>query len=235
MTDRPSFKARQFQAREDAILDAANRLLGEKGYDLMSLDDIASEVGIAKGSVYKHFPSKEALAAATMTRLLNRTVEEARGLPTAAPAIDRLRALLGWCLRERMAGGVPRLPSTSPGLQSSLLDHLGYLDAMEALDTMLTAWVDEARADGALRDDLPVAVVLFTISARSCARRSSSCARPANGATTRSSPSWSTPASPGSGRRRPRPLHRRASRRAARWRSSADGQPRAGRGGSIPA
>jgi len=168
MTDRPSFKARQFQAREDAILDAANRLLGEKGYDLMSLDDIAAEVGIAKGSVYKHFPSKEALAAATMTRLLNRTVEEARGLPTAAPAIDRLRALLGWCLRERMAGGVPRLPSTSPGLQSSLLDHLGYLDAMEALDTMLTAWVDEARADGALRDDLPVAVVLFTIYARSC-------------------------------------------------------------------
>lgn len=166
--DRLSFKARQFIAREDAILDAANRLLGEKGYDLMSLDDIAAAVGIAKGSVYKHFPSKEALAAATMTRLLRRTLEEARALPDGMAPLDRLRALLAWCLRERMRGGVPRLPSTSPGLQSGLMDHPGYLDAMEALDTLLTAWVDEARASGALRGDLPVAVILFTIYARSC-------------------------------------------------------------------
>jgi len=49
------FKKQQFDAREEAIIDAVNRLLSEKGYDLMTMDDVAETVGIAKGSLYKHF------------------------------------------------------------------------------------------------------------------------------------------------------------------------------------
>ena len=37
------------------------------------MDHIAADVGIAKGSLYKHFESKEALAAAVMVRLLDQT------------------------------------------------------------------------------------------------------------------------------------------------------------------
>ena len=65
---RKSFRETQFELREEAILDATNRLLGDKGYEAMSMDDIAAEVGIAKGSLYKHFESKEALAGAVMRR-----------------------------------------------------------------------------------------------------------------------------------------------------------------------
>ena len=63
---RPSFKQQQFEAREDAILDAVNLLLARKGFDLMTMDDVAAEVGIAKGSLYRHFSSKESLAAAAL-------------------------------------------------------------------------------------------------------------------------------------------------------------------------
>lgn len=167
MDDKIRFKERQFAAREDAILDAANALMARKGYELMSLDEIASVVGVAKGSLYKHFPSKEALAAATMTRLLQRTLAYATTLPPEG-ALARIRALLGWCLRERLAGAVPHLPATSHTLMSSLLDNAAYVEAISAMNELLSGWVAEAKRAGELREELPDEVVLFTVYARTC-------------------------------------------------------------------
>ena len=59
-----SFKAQMLLAREDAIIQTVNRLLSEKGFDAMTVDEVAADVGIAKASLYKHFPSKEDLAGA---------------------------------------------------------------------------------------------------------------------------------------------------------------------------
>jgi TetR/AcrR family transcriptional regulator of autoinduction and epiphytic fitness len=60
------------RVREDAIISSVNRLLADKGFDLMTVDEVAADVGIAKASLYKHFASKEALAAAAMVRVLER-------------------------------------------------------------------------------------------------------------------------------------------------------------------
>ena len=61
MTARLSFRQKVHLAREDAIVGTVKRLLAEKGFDLMTVDEVAAEVGIAKASLYKHFPSKEDL------------------------------------------------------------------------------------------------------------------------------------------------------------------------------
>ncbi len=45
-----------------AIILAADRLLARSGYKKMTIDDLANEVGIGKGSVYLHFSSKEEIA-----------------------------------------------------------------------------------------------------------------------------------------------------------------------------
>ncbi|NBX89463.1 MAG: TetR family transcriptional regulator, partial [Betaproteobacteria bacterium] len=42
-----SFKLQMLQAREVAITRAVNRLLAEKGFDAMTVDEVAAEVGIA--------------------------------------------------------------------------------------------------------------------------------------------------------------------------------------------
>ena len=63
---RPSFRERMQVAREEAILDAVNHLLATKGYDAMTVDEVAAEAGVAKASMYRHYPGKEALAAAAM-------------------------------------------------------------------------------------------------------------------------------------------------------------------------
>lgn len=56
-----SLKEKQRQEREDLIIEAAEEVLLEKGYYETSMDEIAARVGIAKGTIYKHFPGKEDL------------------------------------------------------------------------------------------------------------------------------------------------------------------------------
>ena len=163
-----SFRQAQFERREQAILDATNRLLSEKGYEPMAMDDIAAEVGIAKGSLYKHFASKEALAAAVMIRLLRRTREALEALPAELPAADRLRAMLEWTLRERLAGGVPHLPSTSATLRDALLANREYVDELMVLSEMLGELVRQARSEGALAGDFADEFVLYHFYARAC-------------------------------------------------------------------
>ena len=45
-----SFKTQMLQAREDAIIQTASRLLAEKGFEAMTVDEVAANVGIAKAS-----------------------------------------------------------------------------------------------------------------------------------------------------------------------------------------
>jgi AcrR family transcriptional regulator len=165
---RKTFRETQFELREEAILDATNRLLGDKGYEAMSMDDIAAEVGIAKGSLYKHFESKEALAAAVMVRLLEQTRAALEAVAPGMSAIERLQALLRWTLSQRLAGGVPHLPSTSPALQHALLANRAYMDGLMTLSERIGELIQQARADGAIRAQLRDEFVLYTLYARTC-------------------------------------------------------------------
>lgn len=163
-----SFRDRQFRWREEAILDAANRLLATKGFETMSMDDLAAAVGIAKGSLYKHFDSKEALAAAAMTRLLRAIEAHLRSQDPALAPIDRLKDLLSWALRERAGGRMPLLPSTSQSVQQALMGSRDYVMALEDVGNEMAELVAQAAEKGALRGDLPVPVMLYAIYARSC-------------------------------------------------------------------
>lgn len=165
---RPSFKQQQFEAREDAILDAVNLLLAKKGFDLMTMDDVAAEVGIAKGSLYRHFSSKESLAAAALCRLMRATLAFINGQPESASAIDRLKATLRWTLERRLQGQVPHLPSTSVAMQRSLMLNLGYVRLVMKLNTSFRSLIERAQGDGSLDRTLPPDVIMFTIYARSC-------------------------------------------------------------------
>jgi AcrR family transcriptional regulator len=85
------------QTREvrEAILDATDHLLSSVGYKKMTIDDLAREVGIGKGSVYLHFTSKEEIALSHVDRIVERL--ERRLLKIAAePASceSRLRRML---------------------------------------------------------------------------------------------------------------------------------------------
>jgi AcrR family transcriptional regulator len=162
------FKKQQFDAREEAIIDAVNRLLSDKGYDLMTMDDVADAVGIAKGSLYKHFSSKEKLAAAALTRLLKATQEELDTLPEDLPAIEKIKHILAWSLRLRLQGGVPHLPSTSRALQRSLMLNFDYVTVALRINKRFYELVATAREQGALTAMVPDDVLVYTLYSRAC-------------------------------------------------------------------
>lgn len=163
-----SFKQQQLIVRENAIIDATNNLLAKKGFDLMTMDEVAAEVGIAKASLYKHFPSKELLAAAAMTRLLENTLDYVRSMPPQQHAIDHLKSVLRWALEIRMKGGLPTLPAENTSLRESMLNNTRYINRLLDLNELMATLIEKAREEGAIRKDLPTDVVLFTIYARSC-------------------------------------------------------------------
>jgi TetR/AcrR family transcriptional regulator, regulator of autoinduction and epiphytic fitness len=165
---RKSFKETQFEAREQAILEATNRLLSERGYEMMSMDDIAGEVGIAKGSLYKHFDSKESLAGAVMLQLVHRSQAALASQDPVQPAVKRLEALLRWILKERLAGSVPHLPSTSQTLRAALMANKAYVDALMSLSEDMGALIKSAKVQKAISAAYADEFVLYVFYARSC-------------------------------------------------------------------
>lgn len=167
MTQGSSIRQQMLRAREEAIVAAVGRLLAEKGFEAMTVDEVAADVGLAKASVYKHFRSKEALAAAAMVRVLERALaflNEEAARP-AAP-IEHLRAAVRWMLQAQLAGEMPSLPAQGSTLRGALRQHRAYLDRVLAVGERLGGWIAAARAAGELNPRLPTEAVLYTLYAR---------------------------------------------------------------------
>jgi len=162
------YRLRQLELREEAILDTAHQLLGRLGYEEMTMDLVAAEVGIAKASLYKHFPSKEKLAARTMTRLFERTLAQLEALDASLAAAAKLQRMLEWVLSERLRGSIPHLPATNGALEQGLMTDEAYLAALFTLNAALSSLVDQAKSDGTLAADLPTDYIVTAIYARSC-------------------------------------------------------------------
>ncbi len=83
------------EAVKDAILDATDRLLARYGYRKMTVEDIAHEAGIGKGTIYLHFASKEEVVLSHVDRIVDRLKEQLREIgSSSAPAPERLRQML---------------------------------------------------------------------------------------------------------------------------------------------
>lgn len=163
-----TLKEQQLRFREEAILAAVNVLLAEKGYDAMTVDDVAAYLGIAKTSLYKHFESKDALAAAAMVRLLERAQEVAAAQPASAAALEKLSAVLRWALVEQLGKRMPKLPSTNSSLRDALARHKPYMARLMELSDVLGGWIEAGQKAGEITRAVPAEVVLYTLYARTC-------------------------------------------------------------------
>ena len=181
-TVKKSFKAQMLDARELAITASVNRLLSEKGFDAMTVDEVAAEVGIAKASLYKHFSSKEALACAAMVQAmqkaqafleeLDKQVEHNTSVETNLRAdnraLNKLMASTRWTLQLKLAGEMPTLPSQNSSLRATLMASRPYMDSLMHVSDLLGGWIVQAQKDGAINPALPPIAVLYTLFARAC-------------------------------------------------------------------
>jgi AcrR family transcriptional regulator len=79
----------------DLILDAVDVLLARFGYSKMTMEDVARQVGIGKGTIYLHFPSKEELVLSHIDRIAETVVGRLREQAASPETADRrLRRML---------------------------------------------------------------------------------------------------------------------------------------------
>ena len=177
-----SFKLQMLEAREQAITASVNRLLSEKGFDAMTVDEVAAEVGIAKASLYKHFNSKEELACAAMVQAMQKAqaflenlnqqsdVDTSQETPNSSNsrAFNKLMATTRWTLELKLSGQMPTLPSQNSSLRATLMASRPYMDGLMQVSELLGAWIVEAQKEGHLNPSLPPIAILYTLFARAC-------------------------------------------------------------------
>ena len=74
-----NLKEQEKEQRRELILDAAEKMFFSRGYDNVSMDDIASEIGLNKATLYIYFKNKESLFFAVVLRgalILNAMIKE---------------------------------------------------------------------------------------------------------------------------------------------------------------
>ncbi len=149
---------RQQQKADTArrIFQAALGLFTTQGYEATTVEQIAKAAGVAKGTFFTHFPSKEAvldhIGRLQMDRLEARFAADPAFAALPAPA--RLHALLA-----TLAAGVEAQPAEMRALTVELLTRRSLFNidrqGIGELDAMLAGIIAEGQARGELRADAP--------------------------------------------------------------------------------
>jgi AcrR family transcriptional regulator len=74
------------EERRESILNAANAVFGQRGYDTVRIDDVAAAAGISKALIYEHFRSKQELYGELMNRAALEMLERIVGAASASDA-----------------------------------------------------------------------------------------------------------------------------------------------------
>ena len=174
--------AKRRSSKRDAILDAACRLFARRGYENTEVDAIAAAAGVAKGTVYFHFETKEKLFLAVsdhgMRRLTEHVLQSITGL-TDLVAIFRTAGIeaAGFCqkfpdfveilLQERtqFRGSIPDThllyreknrvvfePIFREAIEQGIFRNIDAFEALTAGANMLFGLVVTSCAEGRSKD-----------------------------------------------------------------------------------
>lgn len=164
-----SFKQKMMLQREAQIIQTVNGLLATKGYDAMTVDEIADSVGIAKASLYRHFPSKEALAVAALVNTMENGLEQIKVLnETSLSALNKLKNIAQWVMRLKLNQQMPNLPSENSMLREHLLTHDSYMDLLVNMSDGIGEWIEQAQAERQITTSVTPLCILYTLYAKAC-------------------------------------------------------------------
>jgi len=146
------------------LLDVAAEHFARDGLEGANINEISTAAGFAKGTVYNHFPSKDALFAAVVEEACRLTAEAGSAVSTDGSTRERLRALIAadvaWA-EEHPAFAVVLVRASLDPAPSSVGDLVIAAAApyLQAVEGILAAGVDA----GEIRDDIPLPqlVLLF--------------------------------------------------------------------------
>lgn len=129
------------QSTRAQVVEAADRLFYERGYEHTSFSHIADAVGISRGNFYYHFKTKDEILDAVIAHRVSRTMAmlEKWEMEAANP-VDRIRSFIGILMLNRAKIARYGCPVGTLCGELSKLDHAAQDDA-NALFTLFRAWL----------------------------------------------------------------------------------------------
>ncbi|MCU0309643.1 MAG: TetR/AcrR family transcriptional regulator [Acidimicrobiales bacterium] len=141
--------AEQRQATKDRLFDAFASLVHERGYDAVSLADVAERAGIGRTSAYNYFADKDALVVAFVGQeTLGYMDALRRTLDGLEDPVERLRAFIDAQLRHRAHSRLPAGPDLRLALAPPTYARVSQHAA--ALDGLLRGMLADASTEGLL-------------------------------------------------------------------------------------
>lgn len=151
---------KEAEERKNEILDVAERLFGTKGFDGTSTTDILNEIGIARGTLYYHFKSKEDILDAMIQRITGNMLAKASEIAGRkdVPVLRRLtETMLALNMRGELADEImeqvhkPQNALMHQKVQERLL--------LTGVSPIVTGLIEEGIAQGIFQTDYPAEVV----------------------------------------------------------------------------
>lgn len=164
-------KEREKEEKRNAIVDAAEKLFFSKGFDSVTMGDIAKEVGVNRATLYLYFEDKEEIFFAIVlraTRIMNRMFKE--GASNAAMGIDKIAAV-----GDAYLAFFQKYPdyyrlfeySNSQRFNASCCNSAGEINTLsQELITIMCDAIKTGISDGTIRKDVnPLETAIFLASA----------------------------------------------------------------------
>ena len=150
---------KEAEERKQEILDAAEMLFGTKGFDNTSTGDILDAVGIARGTLYYHFKSKEEILDGVIQRMTNRLMEDARAIVRnkELPVLERLtKAIMALNVESKIGYEVMEQVHRP---QNALMHQKMQTTLLSGITPIFTELVEEGIEQGICHTRYPESVV----------------------------------------------------------------------------
>ena len=154
---------KEAEERREEILDAAEKLFAAKGFDNTSTGDILDAVGIARGTLYYHFKSKEEFLDGVIGRITNRLMQDAGEIvrKKELPVLERLtKAIMSLNVESKIGYEIMEQVHRP---QNALMHQKMQATLLAGINPILTELVKEGIGQGICHTRYPESVVEMTI------------------------------------------------------------------------
>jgi len=143
------------EERKNEILDVAEQLFASRGFDNTSTNDIINEIGIARGTLYHHFKSKEEILDAVIERITGTLMRQAEAIASdrRLPLLDRLTGSIMALNVDSRIGEEVMLQVHKP--QNALLHQKMQKQLIGGIVPILTGLIEEGCQEGIFHTRYP--------------------------------------------------------------------------------
>ncbi len=154
---------KEAEERRNEILDVAERLFVTKGFDQTSITDILNEIGIARGTLYYHFKSKEDILDAIISRITKKLVAQAEAIAgqKEIPVLQRLTLMMKALNVNDDLGHEIMEQVHKP--QNALMHQKMQGELLASVNPLITSLIKEGIARGICQTEYPAEVVEMTL------------------------------------------------------------------------